>query len=390
VSHQEVEGNMVNRILIINSEFPPVGGGAGNASAHIATKLTELGYDITILTSRFANYPNDIVQDGYRLIRIRAGRRKKDRSSPFEQLFFLFSATLHAISLIRTWKPDAIVSFFGIPCGAVAWIIKGFTGIPYLVSLRGGDVPGFRPYDFALYHRLVSPILHRIWRQADFLIANSQGLQKLATRFDKEAEIQVITNGVDLDMFSVPKNRKWESPRLLFVGRLVYQKGIDILIKALGRLKDYEWRLDLVGDGPHLPDLERLAKDFGIAERIKYRGWVDKEVIIDEYSSANLFVFPSRHEGMPNAVLEAMACGLPVVATDIAGNEELVIQGETGFLIPPENPDALSDVLRNLFLDPLMGKKMGMESRRRVENYYSWDGVASQYARILQTMIGKS
>jgi len=377
------------RILLINSEYPPIGGGAGNASAYLAAELVTLDQDVTVLTARFSDLPKDTVENTVRVLRIRSLRRRQDRSGAIEQGVFMLSGIWNTLQLVRKWRPDIILAFFGVPSGAVAWIVKMLTGIPYLVSLRGGDVPGFRPYDFANYHRMIGPFLHHVWHRAGAVIANSQGLGALAHNFDDKVGVQVIPNGVDNRRYQVSDNRDWEFPQMLFVGRLVYQKGLDILIRALGELKNYSWHLKLVGDGPHRPELESLARDMGITEKITFMGWMEKADLIHEYNIANLFVLPSRHEGMPNVILEAMACGLPVIATSIAGNEELVLDGETGILVPSEDPLALSDTLTTLLPDFPLRRKMGMASRERVEESYTWEQVARSYLSILQEIVGK-
>jgi len=106
--------------------------------------------------------------------------------------------------------------------------------------------------------------------------------------------------------------------------------------------------------------------------------------LIEQYRWANLFLFPSRHEGMPNAVLEAMASGLPVIASRIAGNEELVVDGETGLLVASEDVNAFRSALRQLLTNAAQREAMGNASRRRVEEKYSWSDVARQYELILE------
>jgi glycosyltransferase involved in cell wall biosynthesis len=376
------------RILLINSEYPPIGGGAGNACAHLAAEFVSQGQEVTVLTTQYDNLPSYSVHNGVRVYRIRAIRRKQDRSGAFEQGVFLITGVWSAFRLLRHWHPDVILAFFGVPSGAISLVVNLFTRIPYLVSLRGGDVPGFRPYDFSLYHRLIGPLLHHVWRHADAVVANSQGLKQLAVNFDDQVQIEVIPNGVDIKRFTSPEKRAWDNPKMLFVGRLVYQKGLDVLIRALGDLKELAWHLTLVGDGPHRAHLEGLIEAFGISERIRFAGWLDQRALLEQYEKANLFVFPSRHEGMPNAVLEAMACGLPVIASEIAGNEELVVPGETGLLVPCESPQALRTALTKLLLDPSIRMKLGMASRKRVENDYTWKQVANQYLFQLRKMTG--
>ncbi|HET7144262.1 MAG TPA: glycosyltransferase, partial [Anaerolineales bacterium] len=179
------------RILIINSEYPPIGGGAGNASANIARCLASLGHEVSVLTAGFAGQPKLETRGGVTIHRIPALRRRQDRSTAIEQSIFIASASLRTLSLVPQLKPNATLAFFGLPSGAVAWLLKKLHRIPYIVSLRGGDVPGFRPYDFKTFHKLMGPFLRIIWRSADAVIANSNGLRDLAVSFDSHMDIPI-------------------------------------------------------------------------------------------------------------------------------------------------------------------------------------------------------
>lgn len=366
------------RILLINSEFPPVGGGAGNASANLAREMVIAGHEVTMLTAHHRGLPFNEIWEGVRVRRIRALRRRRERSNAVEQLAFMLASTMVTLLNLRRWRPDVILAFFGIPSGLAAWAAKRLAGVPYLVSLRGGDVPGFRPYDFALYHRLAAPLIRMIWRGAEHVIANSEGLKALAEAFYPGFPIEVIPNGVDLAKYR-PSHRTWSPPRLLLVGRLVHQKGVDLLLDALAGLKEHIWYLTLVGDGPQRPHLEAQVARLALQERVDFSHWLEGEALVRAYQQANLFVFPSRHEGMPNVVLEAMSAGLPVVASRIAGNEELVVDGETGLLVPPEDVDALRRALKTLLLDADLRQRMGTAGRARVEEKFSWRRSAQSY-----------
>jgi len=370
-------------ILIINSEYPPIGGGAGNASAHITDQLEKLGYKVTVVTSRFGKLPHKEQSENITIYRVPSIRRRQDRSNPLEQIIFILSASFWTLSLIPHFRPNATLAFFGVPSGAIAWLIKMAYQIPYVISLRGGDVPGFRPYDFHVYHKLIAPFLRMIWGNASAVIANSNGLRHLAHTFDSRFEIPIIPNGVDLESYKTIE-RDWSPPRLLSVGRIVHQKGLDLAMHALGGLKELNWEWRIAGDGPQLQALQSLAQELGIDDRVFFLGWQSREQIMESYKQANVFLFPSRHEGMPNAILEAMASGLPVIATCIAGNEELVIEGQTGYLVPAEDIEILQDALKKILNDSVLRQQMGDASRRRVEDNYSWESTAQQYALLLE------
>jgi glycosyltransferase involved in cell wall biosynthesis len=370
------------RLLIINPEFPPVGGGAANASAHLAREFQSLGHATAVLTCRFPDLPTDEIRDGVVIHRVWSLRKSKSRSGPLEQFSFLLGSVTQGVKFVFNWKPDALVCFFGMPSGPVGLLAKALWGIPYVVSLRGGDVPGFRPYDFSTYHKLVGPVLRFIWQKADGVVANSQGLKELAKSFAPKIPIDVIPNGVDVERFR-PRDRSWKPARLLFVGRVVYQKGLDLLIRALRDLKELEWELTVVGDGPYLDKLKSLAKNAGIRQRIQFAGWVEKDNILEHYQRANLFVFPSRHEGMPNALLEAMAMGLPAVASDIAGNQELIQSGINGFLFPKESINDFREHLEDLISDASKRKIFGDQSHQVIVQEYSWLSTAEAYLELL-------
>jgi len=377
------------KILLLNSEFPPIGGGAGNASANIARHLVTRGHDVLILTARHASLPHEETWQGVQIVRLPALRKRMDRSGLMEQVSYILVGSLWAERVLKKFPAQGVLAFFGVPSGPIAWWIRKLHNIPYMVSMRGGDVPGFRPYDFGTYHHLVAPLLHLVWRDAGSLVANSSGLRELALKFDSSACIELVPNGVDLEAF-VPVVRAWSPPRLLSVGRLVYQKGLDLAARALADLKDQVWEWVIVGDGSFRPEIEKLCLELGIADRVKFAGWRSRPELMEHYNQANLFVFPSRHEGMPNAVLEAMSSGLPVIASSIAGNEELVLTDKTGLLFPTESVADLRSALLELIPDAARRMEMGEAGRARVQDHYSWEGVADQYAGLLEKMVEKA
>jgi glycosyltransferase involved in cell wall biosynthesis len=342
-----------------------------------------MGHRVTVVTAQYATLPAKEQNRGLTVYRVPALRRRQDRSNPLEQIAFILSSSFRTINLMSSFKPDVTLAFFGIPSGVVAWLLKAFYKIPYIVSLRGGDVPGFRPYDFHIYHRLMAPFLRMIWKNAVTIVANSNGLRQLASVFDARFEIPVIPNGVDLESYTWAE-RDWSFPRLLSVGRIVHQKGLDLAMRALGELKEFHWEWRIVGDGPHLHILQSLAKELGIENRVHFLGWQSREQLIDSYKEANVFLFPSRHEGMPNAMLEAMASGLPVIASCIAGSEELVLDGKTGYLFPSEDIESLRTALKKILSDPALREQMGRAGRLHTETNYSWESTARQYALLLE------
>lgn len=377
-------------LLLLNYEYPPLGGGAGNATANMARELAALGHDVRVVTAAYGDLPKRERVDGFEIRRIPAIRRHADHCSPLEMLSFMASAMLALPIMAGTWRPDACIAFFGIPCAPAAWLLKGFRGVPYVVSLRGGDVPGFQPYDLAGYHRLTGPLIRFLWKRAAAVVANSRGLADLARKSAGATPIGLIPNGVDPTRFAPADELSREGPvRLVFVGRLVRQKGLDVLLEALSRLpRDACYEATIIGDGPLREDLANMAGRLGLGGKVRFAGWVSRADMPQELRHGDAFVFPSRDEGMPNAVLEAMASGLAVAATRIAGNEELVEDGSTGFLVPPDDPDALAGVLARLVADRNLCWRLGTAGRDKVVREYSWRAVAEAYADLCRRAVG--
>lgn len=370
------------RLLLVNYEYPPLGGGAANATAFMAAALARRGVTVEVVTSAFADLPRcETTAQGVTIRRIPTLRQRRDRSSIVEMLAFLASSVVLAPWSARRFRADAVIAYFGIPCGPAGWVTRLCCGIPYLVSLRGGDVPGFQYDGIGLYHRLSGPVIRLIWRGAAAVIANSDGLAALARRFAPEIAVPVIPNGVDTTVFSpVTERPDVESPlHLLTVGRLVRQKGVDVVLAAMARAADRSIRLTVVGDGPARQELAERAGQLGLTERVTFTGWRERADLPALYREADAFVLVSRDEGMPNVVLEAMASGLPVIATDIPGSRDLVVDGETGRLIAVDDVGALTAALNDWAVDRPVARRMGLAGRERVKAAFSWDAVAEAY-----------
>lgn len=374
-------GGCTPHILCINHEYPPVGGGAATATLHVARQLARGSARMTVLTSRYGHLPRRERIDGVDVWRIPALRRHTDKSNPLEMLTFMLSACWWVLRHGRRLGATACIAFFGLPAGPAAWLLRMLCGVPYVVSLRGGDVPGFLPDQLRRWHALTGWLLHRLWDKASAVVANSEGLADLARKSGRN--ILVIPNGVDADTFAPHRHGQTQKTalHLLHVGRLNRQKSLDTLLHALPRLRGH-WRLSLVGDGPEAAPLRELAQRLGVADRVEFLGWHSRDDLITLYNTADMFVFPSIDEGMPNALLEAMSCGLPVVACAVNGCTELVQQGRTGMLVPPRDAGALAEALQRLCDAPEERRRMGEAGRERARTSFSWNATAAAYARL--------
>ena len=368
-------------LLLINYEFPPVGGGAANATWELARALVQLGHRPIVLTARFRDRNSAATPAGVTLIEVSALRRRREACTPFEMATFAVSASFRIRRILRRERIDGMIAFFSIPCGPIAWWGARGTGVPYVVALRGGDVPGTEP-GLHRIHRWLAPVRRRVLKAARAVIANSLALQQRAVVADA-LPVGVIPNGVDSTYFVPAASKPPALPfRWLFVGRLQTQKNLGWLITRLAALTDLSWELHIVGDGPLRQEWQQLAEALGVAPRLKWHGWLPRAQLLPYYQNAHALVQPSLYEGMANTVLEAMACGLAIVASDEPANRALVEDSGSGVCLPLANPIAAEAVLRVTMTDARWTQR-GAQARTHAIEHFSWPQVAKAYASLL-------
>lgn len=385
-SSAELSGQM--RLLLVNYEYPPVGAGAATATQAIARKLLSQGHEVTVLTGSYRDLPRESNEAGITVRRILCLRRNADRSNVLEMFSFTLSSLLALPGVRARYRPEALIVFFSLPSGPVGAAARFFYHLPYLVSMRGGDVPGLTP-EVSWIHNLFRPLRRLVLKNAVAVVANSEGLRELSETADP-VPVQVIPNGVDIDFFRASPE-SWASARerfrILFVGRFQAQKNLKFLLEQLAALRDQrpgKFEIHLVGDGPLRAELETQAEDMHLSDNIVWHGWLQREELSKICGSCHCFVNPSLYEGMPNAVLEAMACAKPIVASRVPGNDAVVQHGITGFLFPLDQPSALRESLQTLIDDPARAEEMGRRGREWVARDFSWERVAAAYVELLE------
>ncbi len=241
------------KFLLINYQYPPIGAGAATATQAIANNLVGLGHQVTVLTARYRDLPKARMEAGVLVRRVRCFRRRADRCNVLEMASFVLSALLSLVFVVPADRPDAGIAFFSIPCGPVALAAKALFRLPYIISLRGGDVPGLTP-EVSRIHHFLRPLRRAVLKHAVAIVANADGLRKLAEASDP-FRVSVIPNGVDTDFFHpAPEFAKaGANPfRIVFTGRFQAQKNIPLLLEqcaALGEHSAVPFELHLVGTG---------------------------------------------------------------------------------------------------------------------------------------------
>lgn len=373
---------MTGPILIINYEYPPVGAGAANATYHIAKALVLRGKKVHVVTSSYGSFRGCTVEHDIHIHRIRSIRRKPEQSSLTEMLIFVISAALHLPSILKQVNPCGCIIFFAFPCGPLGLYAQLYRRIPYIISLRGGDVPGAEK-KLAVIHWLLTPLRREIYKRSKATVANSEGLRTLSLKSDPKTEVLIIPNGVDLDFFSpAPHLCKEDKPyTFMFAGRFTTQKNVTAILKACRICieNNHLFRIVLSGGGPLHESLIKEASLLNICSFLEWKPWCDKDTLRSLYRSVDCFINPSLYEGMANTVLEAMACGLPVLAGNCPGNSDLIIDGKNGFLFEPDSVDTLATLMSWMIANQDSGKNMGNSGREMCEQRYSWDLAAQRY-----------
>lgn len=374
------------KILVLNHEYPPVGGGAATATFEIVRCLAAMGNEVTVVTSRYRGAPNVPAQDGVSMCRIWCLRNRPDRSSVFEMLTFIIAAGCCLPFILFKYRPAGAIAFFSLPAGALALAANMIVRLPYIVSLRGGDVPGLVP-ELGRLHKLLGLVRRCVLRRAVAVVANSEGLRHLSEEADK-IPVRVMANGVDTDFFRPGSVAPSDRLRILFVGRFHEQKNVSLLFEQVTGLASGTFEIHLVGDGPQKHELSALARQLDVSASIVWHRWLSRASLLEVYQSVDCLVNPSSYEGMPNVVLEAMACALPVAASNIPGHNEVILNDETGLLFDLSAASELARVLERL-RDVDLRRRLGANARAHVMKHHSWKNNAEQFANLFQNLTTK-
>ncbi len=378
------------RVIQVTQRFSPALGGVEDQVMNLASRLTEAG----VTTEVFAT---DLLTD----IPL---RRLGNGGPPFSFTVRRFRAVKildlpHGLGIVApsmfpgvlAHRPDLIHAHaYGHFATVVGSLARLFQGIPLVVTPHSD--PG-RPSLAKRFFDFVVPAL--TLRPAQRVIAltrvEAEYLRGLGVA---EERIRVIPNGVNLGEFEGmgPRLRPGGPPTLLFVGRCYpQQKGLEYLVRAMALLPPHAGaRLRIVGeDWGGAAQALSLARALGVGDRVTYSGPLGRGELLQAYAEADILVLPSLFEPFGIVLLEAMATGLPVVASRVGGVPEVMEDGKTGFLVQPGNARALAEALDLLLSDPALRRRMGRAGRIRAAEY-SWDRILPQVLDVYHEAIVES
>jgi glycosyltransferase involved in cell wall biosynthesis len=406
------------KILMLNYEFPPIGGGGGQAHRALLTQYAgRSGLEVEVLTS-MPKPGFEIEEFAPNIVIYKQGVHKRDlhlwrRSEVIE---WLVKAGSCYRRFVKQEKYDLVHAFFGFPTGWLCY--KTAKRLPYIISLRGSDVPGENAR-LQLEYKVLGPLVFKpIWQNASALVACSEGLKSRALKFLPSASIRVIPNGVDLEQFHPARRtdddgvkceechgeersdeaisnpgdgRSLRSARndilqtgilrLLTVGRLSGTKRLPLLIETMELLcgQGCKTHLTIVGGGALESELRRLLSEKNLRNEVTLTGRREGEDLPEIYRQHDVFVSASMQEGMSNAMLEAMASGLSIVTTRCEGVDELI--SDNGIVVGDPTPAGLAEAVRKLANDRGMLKTMSQAARKKAEGF-GWAAVAESYLQL--------
>lgn len=352
-------------------------GGLEIATYNIASILSERNHEVHIITSLDVGLPKENMENGFYVHRIPTLEMPILRTSFF---------SIGSLLVIKKIDPD-LIHIQTIFLGFAGLLIKMLIHKPYIVYGHGSDV-----YLSWRFKRILSKY---ILKSADAVVALTQYMKRELQKSSNK-HIFVIPNGIILEKFDDitgnnlrDKLKLKDKKMILFVGSLRPVKGVRYLIDAMEFLveKNKNISLVLVGDGEDRDDLKDLVKGYNLDEHVIFVGRVSDEEVPEYMAAADIFVLPSLSEGFGIVLLEAMASGLPIIATNIAGISEMVTDGENGFLVEPKNPEEIADRIMKLLEDDALREIISHNNKEKSKQF-SWsqvvDMIESVYMNVLK------
>ncbi len=369
------------RVCVVSGTFHPEPGGPPTFLYHLLPELQARGHTVEVITYGEAdaptNYPYPILRISrcqpipLRLFHFtRAVLRAGQRADVFFVSDYGLPVVIANLLLQRPIVLRIVADFVWEFCQRHEWIPVSLT------------VAEFQKAHHPLKVRLLQTLQKTYVRAARQVIVPSKYVTQLVRGWGVKPLI--IYNAINPDLFRKTHLPSSE-PILITVARLTPVKGVDIVIRAFARLKQRlpEARLVIIGDGPSRHELEKLSVEIGVHDSIKFSGALALEEVAQQLAAAHVFLLGSRTEGLPHVVLEALAAGIPVVATYVGGTPEVIKDGVNGLLVSPEDPLALAEAAERVIRNPILRQKFAQASISTLDRF-SWPRLVDEYEAALE------
>jgi glycosyltransferase involved in cell wall biosynthesis len=383
-------------VVMVTTTFPArPGDGTPEFVLTLARSIRD--FDVTVVAPRMPGGARDEMVDNVRVRRVAYFPRRweglaadaivptlrADKWRVIEAPFLIGSLVIATWREVRRQRAVAVNSHWVLPAGLIALAVHALTRVPYVVTVHGADAYTFRG---GLSRRLKRLVLHR----AAAVLPVSRDIARTLELDDAP----VLRMGVDTASIRAAVGEREPEPGLLvYIGRLVDKKGVDVLLEALVRVPSA--RMQVIGDGPDRAALIALAARLGVADRVRFFGKLPKREVFAALARAHAVVIPSKvgaggdMEGTPVVLCEAMAAGVPVVASDLGGLGECIDDGITGLLVPPDDVDALSATLAKVLNGSVDLDAVGRAAAAEAARSLDIGAIAAAYGRVLASVGGR-
>lgn len=354
----------------------PQAGGAEMHLHEIFSRVIQAGHRVDLLCSGWHGAPQRAVVDGINVHRV--GNRTS----------FPFHAHKYYARQLASQSYDVVVEDLNkIPLYTPTWGLRRLIAIVH--HLFGSTA--FREVGFATAAAVWAseqPIPW-IYRRVPFEAVSQSTADDLVARGISRKSIRVIHNGVDSKTLTPNAAERSPHPLFVYLGRLKKYKRVDIVVRAFAELNLPSAKLEIAGAGDYRPELERLAASLDLGGRVKFLGFIPEEEKVHLLRRAWATTLASPKEGWGISNLETAACGTPVIAANSPGIRDSVVDGETGFLVDPDDSSAMAAAMRGLVTSPSLLSEMGFAARRFAEQF-TWERSAAQTIRHLEEVAGGS
>jgi glycosyltransferase involved in cell wall biosynthesis len=382
------------KVLFLTHNFPRFDGDVpGNFLARLAMALGQQGVEVSVVAPAAPGVADNTKQNGTGVDRFHYAPRRYETlayggnmaeqvrdswSARFTMLGFLGAEFRSAVRARRAMQPDVVHAHWWFPSGLVGTWLSKLSHTPLVTTLHGSDVR------FARSISMSRPAFRHVLQTSAATTAVSRWLAHEAQALVSAPAPVVAPMPVATELFSPGGTRKKDT--LLFVGRLTKQKGLDLLLQSLAKLPE-AISLDVIGAGDERQPLENLARELGVASRVRWHGTKPQDALVQAYRSATALVVPSADEGLGLVAVEAMLCDAPVVAFESGGLPDVVQHDRTGLLVRERSADSLADAITQLLAREDRGQALGAAGRMHALATFAPESVARRYIDIYRAAI---
>ncbi|PIP35439.1 MAG: 1,2-diacylglycerol 3-glucosyltransferase [Desulfobacterales bacterium CG23_combo_of_CG06-09_8_20_14_all_52_9] len=381
------------RILVINYEYPPLGGGGGLVTRDILEQMAGLGHKPTVITSGFKGLKSHENVNGVNIIRVPVlFRRKMEVASIPSMLSYFPSSVLHAVRSLNGRMYDIINTHFAIPSGPTGYVLSKIFHLPNILSIHGGDIfdpsKAFSPHKSLLFSTMVKAML----KTADRVVAQSEDTRQNAYKYYRvNRPIEIIPLGIKKSVFCKKTRRDFglDPDEIVFctIGRLIKRKNIDDALVILSILQNnHHFKFLIIGEGPEKNHLAKLVQKYGLAGTVRFIGNVSDEEKFQLLAISDIYISTALHEGFGLVFLEAMECGLSIVCYNRGGQNDFLKDGKTGFLIKVGDTNTFSRRIAQLVNSRELRKTVSVFNKQSVKKYYI-NHCAQKYVSLFQDVI---